>query len=189
MRKFDKSVIVLFVMLLLVGGFFVAVIYKSSAQAVETHAQEQFKVSPHDVTNTRVLVEQRRTQAKEIVSAFLLRQFENINASFEGKQETEYEPEYAEYYYVSNAQDYASSEDTRYTEYYPSENTGAFAYAPDLEITLGADGTYRDKDGFVVVAGNRNEYSPYEEVDTPYGKGKVYDTGCSYGIVDVYREG
>ena len=184
MRYQEKTPIILFVILIVVAVWFVVIIYNATAHAVEPRAHEQFKVSPKDITNTRVLVEQRQDQMRQVVKTVY-----EYNLGLFADCLAYTEPEAVETYYVSDTQDYTSSSETRYTEYYPSENTGAFAYAPDLEITLGYDGTYRDKDGYVVVAGNRNQYSAFDEVDTPYGKGKVYDTGCSYGIVDVYREG
>lgn len=51
------------------------------------------------------------------------------------------------------------------------------------EWTLGADGVYRDKDGYVVVASpdGANE----QIVDTSLGKGKAYDY-CPGGSVDIY---
>ena len=106
-------------------------------------------------------------------------------------QETDWEPTWEETTPQEPPQEpgEASEGGWRYTEYYPSENTGAFAYAPDLEITLGEDGTYRDPEGYVVVAGNRYEHEAFDVVETPYGLGTVYDTGCSSGIIDVYREG
>ena len=54
------------------------------------------------------------------------------------------------------------------------------------EWTAGDDGVYRDADGYVVVAANENEYSEGDVIDTSFGPAKVYDSGCDYGITDVY---
>lgn len=54
------------------------------------------------------------------------------------------------------------------------------------EWTAGEDGVYRDADGYVVIAANKNEYSEGTVVDTSFGEGKVYDSGCDYGTTDVY---
>lgn len=46
------------------------------------------------------------------------------------------------------------------------------------------DGTIRDIDGYVCVASSDLPF--YSLVMTSVGPGKVYDTGCSRGIIDVY---
>lgn len=52
------------------------------------------------------------------------------------------------------------------------------------EWTAGADGIYRDSNGYVVVASN--DYGQGSVVQTPFGSGKVYDCGCPSGTIDVY---
>lgn len=47
------------------------------------------------------------------------------------------------------------------------------------------DGFVCDPDGYIILASA--DLSPYTEVETPFGyMGKVYDTGCPSGILDVY---
>lgn len=47
-------------------------------------------------------------------------------------------------------------------------------------------GLVRDKDGYICVAADYS-YLPYGSVvRTSLGLGKVYDTGCPYGIIDIY---
>ena len=49
------------------------------------------------------------------------------------------------------------------------------------------DGYVCDEDGYVVLAADLDILTRYSIVDTPFGRtGKVYDTGCSYGTLDVY---
>ena len=49
------------------------------------------------------------------------------------------------------------------------------------------DGYVCDGDGYVVLAADLDMLPCYSVVDTPFGRaGKVYDTGCSYGTLDVY---
>ena len=49
------------------------------------------------------------------------------------------------------------------------------------------DGYVCDEDGYVVLAADLDMLTRYSIVDTPFGRtGKVYDTGCSYGTLDVY---
>lgn len=52
------------------------------------------------------------------------------------------------------------------------------------EWTAGADGVYRDSDGYVVVASS--DLAQGSVLDTSFGAAKVYDTGCASGTVDVY---
>ena len=50
-----------------------------------------------------------------------------------------------------------------------------------------SDGYVCDGDGYVVLAADLSMLPRYSIIDTPFGRtGKVYDTGCAYGIVDVY---
>lgn len=53
------------------------------------------------------------------------------------------------------------------------------------EWTAGADGIYRDSDGYVVVASS--DLPQGAVIDgTPFGACKVYDSGCASGTLDVY---
>lgn len=48
-----------------------------------------------------------------------------------------------------------------------------------------SDGNFvRDCDGYICVASS--DFPKGTVVDTPFGKGKVYDTGCMSGVIDVY---
>lgn len=48
------------------------------------------------------------------------------------------------------------------------------------------DGTVRDEEGYICVAADYRYKSPHEIVLTSLGPGKVYDTGCAYGVIDIY---
>lgn len=52
----------------------------------------------------------------------------------------------------------------------------------------GSDGIIRDKDGYVCVATHQSDHKFGEVVQTSHGAGKVYDTGCNKGTVDIYTE-
>lgn len=52
------------------------------------------------------------------------------------------------------------------------------------EWTAGYDGVYRDSEGYVVVAAS--DLSQGSLVDTSFGMGKVYDSGCAAGTTDIY---
>lgn len=53
------------------------------------------------------------------------------------------------------------------------------------EWTAGADGIYRDSDGYIVVASSDLPQGTVVE-GTPFGACKVYDSGCASGTLDVY---
>lgn len=48
------------------------------------------------------------------------------------------------------------------------------------------DGTIRDGDGYIAVAANTSYLSKGTIVKTSLGPAKVYDSGCSYGVIDIY---
>ena len=49
------------------------------------------------------------------------------------------------------------------------------------------DGYVCDGDGYVVLAADLDMLPRYSVVETPFGyTGKIYDTGCAYGTLDVY---
>lgn len=50
--------------------------------------------------------------------------------------------------------------------------------------TLREDGVWTDSEGYVVVASSDLAYG--STVDTSLGMGKVYDSGCASGVVDIY---
>ena len=52
------------------------------------------------------------------------------------------------------------------------------------EWTAGSDGIYRDSAGYIVVASS--DHSQGSVVSTPFGAGKVYDSGCASGTIDIY---
>ena len=48
-----------------------------------------------------------------------------------------------------------------------------------------SDGNFvRDENGYICLASS--DLPKGTVVDTPFGKGKVYDTGCPSGTIDVY---
>ena len=52
------------------------------------------------------------------------------------------------------------------------------------EWNAGSDGIYRDSAGYIVVASS--DHSQGSVVSTPFGDGKVYDSGCASGTIDIY---
>lgn len=71
-------------------------------------------------------------------------------------------------------------------ETYYSENVlpGPGLTIPDRHY--GDDGTIRDANGYICVAADYS-FLPYGSIIvTSLGPGKVYDTGCAWGTVDIY---
>lgn len=53
---------------------------------------------------------------------------------------------------------------------------------------VAGDGTIRDGEGYICVAADPS-YLPYGSlVETSLGAGKVYDSGCEYGTIDIYTD-
>lgn len=49
------------------------------------------------------------------------------------------------------------------------------------------DGFVCDEDGYICLAADLSYIARGTVIDTPFGRqGKIYDTGCAYGTVDVY---
>lgn len=60
-------------------------------------------------------------------------------------------------------------------------------YIPDRH--LDENGYVCDGDGYIVCAADLSYIPRYTVIETPLGKlGKIYDTGCVYGVIDVYTD-
>lgn len=70
------------------------------------------------------------------------------------------------------------------TWYSTSEGCGQTTAVPIPGKHVADDGTVRDEDGYICVASS--DLKMYSIVMTSVGPGKVYDTGCSHGTIDVY---
>ena len=70
------------------------------------------------------------------------------------------------------------------TWYSTNEGCGQTTAVPIPGKHVADDGTIRDEDGYVCVASS--DLKMYSIVMTSVGPGKVYDTGCSSGTIDVY---
>ena len=71
-------------------------------------------------------------------------------------------------------------------ETYYSQNVlpGEMLDIPGRHVAF--DGTIRDEDDYICVAADYSYLAYGEVVETSLGWGKVYDTGCAYGTVDLY---
>lgn len=72
----------------------------------------------------------------------------------------------------------------RYTWYSQRVLPGGGLSIPGRHV--GEDGLIRDSDGYIVVASD--DHSKGSEVDTPFGAGKVYDSGSGSGTLDIYTD-
>lgn len=137
-----------------------------------TQPKEVKVESVHDISEMPVVLE---PIAEEIPAV--------AEATMEQVQEPEPEP-IVEKTYIGNgfeSDGVWQDENYRYTWY--SSNVLYHYRTP--EWTAGADGIYRDADGYVVVASSDHVQGTVIE-DTPFGACKVYDSGCASGTLDVY---
>lgn len=72
----------------------------------------------------------------------------------------------------------------RYTWYSQNVLPGGGLDIPGRHV--GDDNLIYDADGYIVVAANRADLEAGATVSTPFGEGKVYDTGCAQGTIDIY---
>ena len=78
---------------------------------------------------------------------------------------------------------YNGNRETWYSIHEPGQTVTAVTI-PGKHIAK--DGTIRDKDGFICVAASQRYKRLYTTLMTSVGPAKVYDTGCSYGTIDIY---
>lgn len=72
----------------------------------------------------------------------------------------------------------------RETYYSQKKRPGGGLKIPGRHVAK--DGTVRDKDGYICVSTDWSYKKKHTVLMTSLGPAKVYDTGCSYGTVDVY---
>ncbi len=97
-----------------------------------------------------------------------------------------YEPVRQDYSGYSNGSGLTKSGGVNYhegrKETWYSSNT--LYHKDTANWTAGSDGVYRDKDGYVVVAAS--DKAQGSTIETSFGTGKVYDSGCANGVTDIY---
>lgn len=76
---------------------------------------------------------------------------------------------------------YGNHKETYYTQ---SMFPGHDLYVPGKHVA--DDGTVRDGDGYICVAADYSFLPKGSRLMTTLGPAKVYDTGCAYGVVDIY---
>ena len=78
---------------------------------------------------------------------------------------------------------YNGNRETWYSVHEPGQTVTAVKI-PGKHVAK--DGTIRDADGFICVAASQRYKRLYTTLMTSIGPAKVYDTGCSYGTIDIY---
>lgn len=189
-RRADMAILA--ALLAILAGVAIALVVPS-AQAEEIECEWTWQVAPSDKLNgdslKRIRMAELRDNARQAVET--LRDWSAEHAAQpipdEPSWEQSWEPTYYEpaYYAPSYANDFASQgvvyeDGTRYTWY--SSNSAYHYRTPEWSVD--GDGFYRDSDGYYVVAST--DVPMGGTVDTPWGEGKVYDTGCDSGTVDLY---
>lgn len=191
-RRADTAIIG--ALLAILAGIAIALAV-SYAQADEAEDMWTWQVAPSDRLGAEP--PQRVSTAEEDAWRAVETPREIGQRAAEGAREAEYAPEtYIEPTYCETApqiESYAPSygdgfasegvryeDGTRYTWY--SSNAAYHYRTPEWSVD--GEGFYRDSDGYYVVAST--DVPMGGTVETPWGEGKVYDTGCDSGTVDMY---
>ncbi len=151
----------------------------SNVSASVNDAKKVIKVDTMDVYTKQNLLTNRILTYEEMSVDVLL---DEIN---KGNYKLEYSKDY-----VTNGNRLAKSKGAIYyldhKETYYSEKVlpGTSLNIPGRHVA--DDGTIRDGDGFICVAANTSYLPKGAVVKTSLGPAKVYDSGCSYGVIDLY---
>lgn len=132
---------------------------------VKKYNKEIIKIKDEALAAKQKKIEEQKAQEKQNTISSTKK---NTNASYSGSSRN----------FKSQGVIYQNG--IRYT-YYSSRILYHFRTP---EWTVGSDGIYRDKNGYIVVASS--DYSQGAVVSTPFGAGKVYDSGCPSGTIDIY---
>ena len=132
---------------------------------VKKYNKEIIKIKDEALAAKQKKIEEQKAKEKQNTISSTKK---NINASYSGSSRN----------FKSQGVIYQNG--IRYT-YYSSRILYHFRTP---EWTVGSDGIYRDKNGYIVVASS--DHSQGAVVSTPFGAGKVYDSGCPSGTIDIY---
>lgn len=159
--------------------------YENQIQSVfnfaELNAVEENIDSVISNAENRKAEEEERIRLEEEAAAHAQMQVQTQAQTVVANQQ----PESQNYYVDSNGKLTASGGVNYYNgrkETWYSSNVLYHYRTP--EWTCGADGVYRDADGYVVVAASDLPLGSY--VETSFGTARVLDTGCSPGTTDIY---
>lgn len=171
-----KFISVFVVITITICGF-VFFLYTNSAeteQVIKTKEEIVFEV------NDTPYVEEEIVEEEIIEETVEEPYYEEVEPNYN------YEREYIQKSWEENGDGLTASKGVNYhngrKETYYSSNVLYHYRTP--EWTVDEYGVYRDSDGYVVVAAS--DLDQGSEVDTSFGKGKVYDSGCADGTTDIY---
>lgn len=174
-NKMKFKFISVFVVITITICGFVIFSYTNSAeteQVIKTKEEIVFEVNDTPYIEEEIVEE-------EIIE-------ETIEEPYYEEVEPNYEYEYIQKSWEENGDGLTASKGVNYhngrKETYYSSNVLYHYRTP--EWTVDEYGVYRDSDGYVVVAAS--DLDQGSEVDTSFGKGKVYDSGCAAGTTDIY---
>ena len=160
------------------------------------------------ISNTQNAADNEEIEVVEVmeVSDFLYEEESQLTEATEESEpeeevESEYyeEPSYEETYYQESYQssDYGNSfksagvvygdDGTRYTWY--SQRVlpgGGLTELNNNGRHVNDEGFVCDGDGYIAISSSDHEQGTI--IDTPFGEGKVYDSGCASGTIDVYTD-
>ena len=170
-----------FVIILILVGFifFESFIKPASASGQSIVHKEEVIIEVNDIPYAEEAEE-------EIVEEYVEESYyEEVEPNY-NYSNPNYEREYIQKSWEENGDGLTASKGVNYhngrKETFYSSNVLYHYRTP--EWTVDEYGVYRDSDGYVVVAAS--DLDQGSEVDTSFGKGKVYDSGCSAGITDIY---
>jgi len=165
---------------------------KTELDGLKTETNElQTTISERDQTITDL------NERIDILTTTVDEQAQEITALSEAKAEKERQQTYYEQTYTAPTESYTYSNSSGvltaskgvnyyngYKETYYSQKVlpGGGLNIPGRHVA--EDGTVRDIDGYICVASSDLEYGSV--VETSLGTGKVYDSGCDSGVIDIY---
>lgn len=184
--KSDKSIIVGIIVMFIVACISIPyVAYSLELRSTETTDSEEVFDDVADAVSDKP-VDEEEVKAAEEEAAKAAQEAEQANVEAE---QVYYEPVYDDYSYdgyYSNGSGLTKSGGVNYyngrKETWYSSNNLYHYMTP--QWTVGSDGAYRDADGYVIVASSDHAYG--DVIDTSFGAGKCYDTGCPSGVSDIY---
>ena len=145
------------------------------------------------IENGDILTEKQKQSVAEhsdaIISASSIQEINNLVWSIEEiKIQALDAQEQKELQFVSDANNFKNAgvifeNGYKYTWY--STNEGSAGYVPGIPGRYtDPSGIIRDGNDYIVVASSTHNKGTV--VPTPFGEGKVYDTGCALNVIDIY---
>ena len=169
----NRLIVIFYAILLAVVVSFMYFLFEVNSQEKvpeKTHETEVLEVNEKEYVEPEVVEEEPEEQAPVEEVYYEEPVQEPSNESSYNFYTGPLNPTSGVYYYNGRKETYYSS---RVLYHYRTS-----------EWTAGYDGVYRDSEGYVVVAAS--DLAQGSLVDTSFGMGKVYDSGCAAGTTDIY---